>query len=150
MMSMRGASLVALALSAAMPAMPALADDPSATSAHEAVRAALLEQATMPVDHPATQGDVAGPAQHEHSARGRHEQAERAAHERAASHGVRHSREMRSEHEAGPSMYGPMRGGSGGAGWSYGMDCLDPAGNWRTWRTHDGWMPPPMDMDMGM
>jgi hypothetical protein len=145
MAHMRSTSLIAFALAAAM---PALADDPSAASAHEAVRAALLEQATLPVDHPAMPDDVAGPTRHQHAARARHEDAERAAHERAASHGARHSREMRSEHGSGSSMHGPMHGGAGGAGMDSGMDCHDPAGNQRTRGTHDGWMPRPMDMGM--
>lgn len=142
---MRSTSLIAFALIAAV---PALADDASATAAHQAVRDALLEGATLPVDRPAMPDEVSGPARHEHAARARHEGAERAAHRRAAAHGARHSRETRPEHGNGSSMYGPMHGGSGGAGMDSGMDCHDPAGNQRTREMHDGSMPGGMDMGM--
>jgi hypothetical protein len=142
---MRSTTLISFALIAAM---PALADDASAAAAHTAVRAALLEGATLPVHHPAMPDEVSGPARHEHAARARHEEAERAAHTRAAAHGARHSRGTRPEHGAGSSMYGPMHGGSGGAGMDSGIDCHDPAGNQRTRGMHDDWMP--VGTDMGM
>lgn len=144
---MRRTTLIAFALAAAL---PALADEPGVAAAHEAVRDALLEGATLPVDHPAMPDEVAGPARPEHAARARHEEAERAAHMRAAAHGARHSRETRPEHGPGSPMYGPMHGGSGGTGMGTGMDsgmeCRDPAGDQRTRGMRDGGMRDGMGM----
>lgn len=145
MSRMRSTSLIAVLVVAA--ATPALADDASAAAAHEAVRAALLEGATLPAEHPAMPDEVASRTRHEHAARARHEEAEAAAHAKAKAHGARHSRELRHENGPGSSTYGPMHGGrSGGAGMDSGMDCHDPAGNQRTRGMHDGSMPGGMDM----
>jgi len=138
MSTMGKAGLIIALLAAA----PAAADDAHAEAvAHEAVREALLERATLPTEHGPDQGTAQ--LAHEHAARARQEEAERAAHSRAASHGVRHSSEAHAGHDGDASARGATHGGStmSGSGMELDGDCHDPAENERTREMHDG-MPP--------
>jgi hypothetical protein len=142
--SMRKASVLIAFLAAA----PAGADDAAAAAAaHAAVREALLERATLPIEHGPAHDQ--GPAQlaHEHVARARQEEAERAAHTRAATHGARHSRETHPEHDGGAPAHGPAHGGSSmhGSGMDGGWDAHDPAEHERTRGMHDEGMQPDHD-----
>ena len=122
-------------LSFALLAAPvAVRPDEGRADAHEAVRAALLEAATVPA--PPEQGGRTNERWgHEAAHRARHD-AEREAHERAGEHGRKHGSEAGADHG--------LRGGAsphaapGSAGMDGGFDCHDPAGNERTRDMHDG------------
>lgn len=124
-------------------AAPAAADDAGgAAAAHAAVREALLEKATMPIELLEGTAQSTARASHEHVMRARQEETEKAAHSRAVDHGARHSREAHPEHGAESWMPGSMHGSGTSGGMDSGWDCHDPAENERTRGTHDGWMPP--------
>lgn len=137
-MSRRHFVLVAVALE--LCAAAALADDP-AQQAHAMMREALLERASV------TAAALAGSRGTTHSAativrehidRMRGAEAERAAHRRAVEHGTRRSGAGRPDREMNGAPAN-MHGGSSNSG-SWGMDCQDAAGNWRTNDMHH-WMP---------
>jgi hypothetical protein len=123
----------ALALLLAAPGL-ARPDEPG-EDAHGAVRAALLDAATVP----SPPGHDAEPDERrllEGAQRARHE-AEREAHERAAERGRRHGGEAGAEH--GPRGSGSPHGAPGAGGtMDGGLDCHDPARNGRTRDMHDG------------
>ena len=138
---MMRASRITLTLVALAAAVPATAEDaPTAgrEAAHEAVRAALLERATLPPSPPEAGAATARAAE---QLRVRREEEERAAHERAAAHARRHSGETRLGHGAGPSTPGAAHGGDGAGcerGMYGGMEGHDPAHEDRTRGMHDG------------
>lgn len=122
--------LPAIALALMLPAPAARPDEPR--DAHEVVRAALLDAATVPA--PPGHG-------REREERSAHEvarhAAEREAHERAVEHGRRHGVEAGAEHGARGS--GSPHGAPGSRATMDGsIGCHDPAGNDRTRDMHDG------------
>jgi hypothetical protein len=125
------ALLIALTVAA-----PAAADEAAEAAAHAAVREALLERATLPVEHAQEQADAR--RAHEHVARAQ-EEAEHAAHARAAAHGARQARDAHPEHHDDSWMHGGST--MSGSGMDSGWDCHDPAENHRTRDEHDGEMP---------
>ncbi|WP_242342431.1 hypothetical protein [Anaeromyxobacter terrae] len=138
---MRHASLAVLALAAALP-VAALAEDDVTRSggdramraAHEVVREALLERATLPARPPALpDGEMMESGAR--ADRARRDEAERAAHDRAA----RHGEQQRARHAGGDRDHGAAGGHRGGMhpGDSAG-DCRDAAGAVRTREMHGG------------
>ncbi len=138
---MRHASLAALALAAALPVAAFAEDDalrpagdPAMRAAHEVVREALLERATLPARPPALPGaemmDAGARAD-----RARRDEAEHAAHDRAATRGE----QQRSRHAGSDRGHGADGGHRGGMhpGDSAG-DCRDAAGAVRTREMHGG------------
>ncbi len=114
----------------------ARADD-AAQQAHAIMRQALLERA---IRGPAATAQSRGPAAiaREGMDRMRRAEAERAAHQRALEHGSRRAGAGRLDRGT-PGTPGSMHGGTGNGSW--GMDCQDAAGNWRTKDMRDGGMP---------
>jgi hypothetical protein len=134
--------VVAVAVAIELCAAGALADDP-AQQAHAMMREALLERAGVTADALIGSRGTAHPAAtiaREHMDRMRGAEAERAAHRRAVEHGTRRSGAGRPDRETHGAP-GNMHGGSSSSG-SWGMDCQDAAGNWRTKDMHDDWMMP--------
>ncbi|HSD19703.1 MAG TPA: hypothetical protein VLC54_06690 [Anaeromyxobacter sp.] len=124
-------SAFALAFTLALPAA-ASAEDDALRTAHEAVRAALLERATLPARPPSLpDGATMMEPRAEHARRA---EAEREAHERA----VRHGEQQRARHmdrghgtADGPRSGGMQDGDSAG-------DCHEAAGTVRTREMHGG------------
>lgn len=124
--------LPAIAFALMLTAPGAARPDEPNVDAHEAVRAALLDAATVPA-LPGHGGELDERFVHE----GARHAAEREAHERAAEHGRRHGVEAGSEH--GPRGSGSPHGAPGSsATMDGGLDCHDPARNDRTRDMHDG------------
>lgn len=141
--------LLTLAVAVELCAASAWADDP-AQQAHAIMREALLERAAP------TAGALVGSSGAPHSAatiarehmdRMRRAEAERAAHRRAVEHGTRRSGAGRPDRQMNGAP-GNMHGGSNSGSW--GMDCQDAAGNWRTKDMHGDWMPGGGGMPMGL
>jgi hypothetical protein len=119
----------------------ARADDP-AQQAHAMMRETLLERAGLTAEAlvglRATTHSASTIAR-EHMDRMRGAEAERAAHRRAVEHGTRRSGAGRPDREVNGAP-ASMHGGGTSSG-SWGMDCQDAAGNWRTNDMHHDWMP---------
>ncbi|WP_242337383.1 MULTISPECIES: hypothetical protein [Anaeromyxobacter] len=131
---MRQAPLAALALAAALGPLAASADDETMRAAHEAVREALLERASLPERPPSLpDGDLMAPGAR--AERERREEASRAAHDRAA----RHGEQQRARHVGRDRDHGADAGHRSGMhpGDSAG-DCRDAAGAVRTREMHGG------------
>lgn len=129
-------SLVAFALSVALTPRPGSADDDARRAAHEAVRAALLERATLPTRPPTLPHQEVGtmePSARAERAR-RAEAEQRAAHERAVRRGEQHrARHVDGDHDPGE---GPHHGGMRED--DSANDCRDAAGDMRTREMHGG------------
>lgn len=129
---MRLAPALALASSLALAPGPAAPDEDARRDAHEAVRSALLERATLPTSPPDLPGagNAMGPgAASEHARRMEAEQ--RAAHERAVRRGEQHrTRHVDGDHAGdGPRRAGMHDGDASG-------ECRDAAGAMRTREMH--------------
>jgi hypothetical protein len=124
----------ALALTLALGPAAVAAEDDALRSAHEAVRTALLEHATLPTRPPslpdgATMTDPRVRADH-----ARRAEAEREAHERAVRRGEQHrAHHMDRDHG---SAEGPRRGGMQGV--DSAGECAEAAGAVRTREMHGG------------
>lgn len=135
---MRHVPLVALAASLALGPCTAAPDDDSRREAHEAVRAALMERATLPAIPPSLPeaGRAMDAATRADRAR-RAEAEQRAAHERAVRRGEQHRARHGDRDHAGedPRRAGMHDGDASG-------ECRDAAGAMRTREMHG-------DMDGG-
>jgi hypothetical protein len=131
--------LITVAVAALAAAADARAQDASAAgreAAHEAVRAALLERATLPPPRPPDPGAEAAAEQ----VRVR-EREERAAHERATSHVRRHAGEVRHGDGANTAGGAPQGDGAAGRGADGCADGHDAARQERTRGMHEGEQP---------
>lgn len=131
---MRLFPIAALAFTLALAPGAASAEDEARRAAHEAVRAALLERASLPARPPELPqaGTALEPGRRaEHARRADAEQ--RAAHERAVRRGEQHrARHVeREEGTAGGHQRGARDGDAAGA-------CRDAAGDVRTREMHGG------------
>ncbi len=124
-----------VAVAVGLGATGARADD-AAQQAHAIMRQALLDRAAGEPDATAPPRGPAAVAR-ERMDRMRRAEAERAAHQRAVEHGSKRSGAGRSDRGM-PGASGNMHGGSGNGSW--GTDCQDAAGNWRTKDMHGGGM----------
>jgi hypothetical protein len=131
---MRLSPLVAFALAIAVAPRARSADDDARRAAHEAVRSALLERATLPTRPPTLPvGTTMEPGARAERAR-RAEAEQRSAHERAVRRGEQHrARHVDGDHDPGD---GPHHGGMQGE--DSASDCREAAGDMRTREMHGG------------
>jgi hypothetical protein len=125
-------SAFALAFTLALPAA-ASAEDDALRTAHEAVRAALLERATLPARPPSLPDGATMMEPDVRAEHARRAEAEREAHERAVRRGEQHrARHMDGDHGADDGPRGGMQSGDSAG------DCHEAAGTVRTREMHGG------------